>query len=430
MENKYKILFKYASRSRTQKFFVGLDNILTNLSDLNNFCILVSLDIDDYSMNNKETINRLLEYVNKYPEKIIIKFGRSKNKIDAINRDVNEIKEKFNFDILVNFSDDMEFTQHSFDEIIRNKFYQFYPDTDGNIYFNDGFVGDKFSTMSIIGRKYYDNFNYIYHPSYYSLWCDNEYTEVARRNQKILYFHENIYKHNHPANIGGFIDEQLKKTESFELTDRNNYQERLNNNFPIYNINQKNFKYGISLLICTLSERKNFLDRLLLVLNKSISNSSSSENIEILIDDRDSKTSIGEKRNSLLNLAKKEFVAFIDDDDLVSEDYVDILLNAIQDYPDCVSLNGIITTDGTDEHKFIHSIKYNEYSENKDLKEYYRPPNHLNCIKSTIAKQVSFTDKSYGEDTDWALELCNRKLIKSESTINQFIYLYQYVKNK
>ena len=46
-------------------------------------------------MNNKETINRLLEYVNKYPEKIIIKFGRSKNKIDAINRDVNEIKEKY-----------------------------------------------------------------------------------------------------------------------------------------------------------------------------------------------------------------------------------------------------------------------------------------------------------------------------------------------
>jgi hypothetical protein len=231
MENKYKILFKYASRSRTQKFFVGLDNILTNLSDLNNFCILISLDIDDYSMNNKETINRLLEYVNKYPEKIIIKFGSSKNKIDAINRDVNEIKEKFNFDILVNFSDDMEFIEHSFDEIIRGKFFMFYPDTDGNIYFNDGFTGERLSTMSIIGRKYYDKFNYIYHPSYHSLWCDNEYTEVAKRNQKLLYFHENIFKHNHPANIGGFMDEQLIKTESFSEIDRQNYEKRFNNNF-------------------------------------------------------------------------------------------------------------------------------------------------------------------------------------------------------
>jgi hypothetical protein len=231
MENKYKILFKYASRSRNTKFFTGLDNILKNLFDLENFCILISLDIDDYSMNNKETINRLLEYVNKYPEKIIIKFGSSKNKIDAINRDVNEIKEKFNFDILVNFSDDMEFIEHSFDDIIRSKFFIFYPDTDGNIYFNDGFTGERLSTMSIIGRKYYDKFNYIYHPSYHSLWCDNEYTEVAKRSEKIIYFHERIFNHNHPSNVGGFIDEQLIKTESFSDIDRQNYDKRLTNNF-------------------------------------------------------------------------------------------------------------------------------------------------------------------------------------------------------
>lgn len=229
--NKYKILFKYASRSRNFKFFSGLENIINNLGDINNFCILVSLDVDDTTMNNPETINKLTEFVKKYPEKIIIKYGYSKSKIDAINRDVNEIKEKFNFDILVNFSDDMEFIQHSFDEVIRNKFYVHYQDTDGNIYFNDGFVGDRISTMSIIGRKYYDKFNYIYHPSYHSLWCDNEYTELAKMNEKIIYFHENIYKHNHPANVGGFIDEQLVKTESFAEIDRQNYEKRLINKF-------------------------------------------------------------------------------------------------------------------------------------------------------------------------------------------------------
>jgi hypothetical protein len=430
MNQKLKILFKFASRSRNNKFFVGLDNILSNLADLENFCILASLDIDDVTMNNPTTINRLVEYVNKYPEKIIVKFGHSKNKIDAINRDVNEIKDNFNFDILVNFSDDMEFIQHSFDEIIRNKFLNHYPDTDGNIYFNDGFVGEKISTMSIIGRKYYEKFNYIYHPSYHSLWCDNEYTEVAKKNQKILYFHENIYRHNHPANIGGSMDEQLVKTESFEQVDRFNYQQRLNNNFPSDCSLKKKYNYGISLLICTLNERKNLLERLLAILNKSIYNADASENIEILIDNRDSNTSIGQKRNSLLALSKKDYVAFIDDDDLVSEDYISILLNSIQEFPDCVSLNGIITTDGTDEHKFIHSLKYKMYSENKDLKEYYRPPNHLNCIKSSIAKQVSFIHKNYGEDTDWALELMSKNILKTEKTISQVIYFYQYIKNK
>jgi len=227
----YKILFKYASRSRNEKFFDGLDNILSNLNDLNNFCILCSLDADDETMNNQQSIKRITEYVKKYPANIVIKFGKSKNKIDAINRDVNEFKERFDFDILVNFSDDMQFIVNSFDKIIRDKFYIAYPNLDGNIYFNDGFVGDAISTMSIIGRKYYDKFNYIYHPSYHSLWCDNEYTMVAKSEKKIVYFDEKIYIHNHPANIGGFIDTQLMKTESFNEIDRDNFNKRLTNNF-------------------------------------------------------------------------------------------------------------------------------------------------------------------------------------------------------
>ena len=201
------------------------------MNDLNNFCILCSLDADDETMNNQQSIKRITEYVKKYPANIVIKFGKSKNKIDAINRDVNDFKERFNFDILVNFSDDMQFIVNSFDKIIRDKFYIAYPNLDGNIYFNDGFVGDSISTMSIIGRKYYDKFNYIYHPSYHSLWCDNEYTMVAKKEKKIVYFDEKIYIHNHPANIGGFVDSQLMKTESFNEIDRENFNKRLTNNF-------------------------------------------------------------------------------------------------------------------------------------------------------------------------------------------------------
>lgn len=229
--NKYKILFKFASRSRNHKFFQGIDNIINNLADRDNFMILASLDVDDEIMNNPNTIKKITEYVQKYPNQIVVKFGTSKNKIDAINRDVNEIKEKFNFDILVNFSDDMEFIQHSFDNVIRNKFFVHFSDLDGNVHFNDGFTNDTLSTMSIIGRKYYDRFNYIYHPSYISLWCDNEYTQLAKKNNKLLYFEDRIFRHNHPSNVGGFIDEQYIKTESFSEIDRQNYEQRLNNNF-------------------------------------------------------------------------------------------------------------------------------------------------------------------------------------------------------
>jgi hypothetical protein len=231
MNQKYKILFKFASRSRRYKFFEGMNNIINMIADRENFCILVSLDSDDEIMNNKETITMLMPYIKQYPNNIIVKFGTSKNKVDAINRDVNEIKDRFNFDILVNFSDDMLFIQNSFDEVIRNKFETYYPDTDGNIFFNDGFTGDKLCTMSIIGRKYYNKFNYIYHPSYVSLWCDNEYTQVAKRDNKLMYFDEDIFRHNHPANVGGIVDAQLIKTESYAEVDRQNYEQRLKNNF-------------------------------------------------------------------------------------------------------------------------------------------------------------------------------------------------------
>lgn len=228
---KYKILFKFATRSRADKFFEGLDNILEKINDKENFMILVSADTDDVSMCNKETYERLKEYLIKYPEKIVVKFSTSESKIHAINRDVNEIKERFNFDILINFSDDMKFIVDGFDDIIRQKFSIHFPDTNGNIYFNDGFVKDAISTMSIIGRAYYDKFNYIYHPSYKSLWCDNEYTFVAKRDNKIQYFQDILYNHLHPSNIGGIVDEQLRHTESFNNIDFENFEKRKANNF-------------------------------------------------------------------------------------------------------------------------------------------------------------------------------------------------------
>jgi hypothetical protein len=176
-------------------------------------------------------LNKLSTYLNNHPNNLIIKFATSKNKIDAINRDVNEIKERFNFDILINFSDDMLWTRHGFDEVIREKFKLHFPDTNGNLHFNDGYTKERLCTMSIIGRKYYDKYNYIYHPSYISLWCDNEYTIVAKNQQKMIYFEELIFVHNHPSNVGGIVDEQLKKTESFAEVDYNNFMNRQKNNF-------------------------------------------------------------------------------------------------------------------------------------------------------------------------------------------------------
>lgn len=142
--------------------------------------------------------------------------------------------------------------------------------------------------------------------------------------------------------------------------------------------------------------------------------------------------SIGTKRNGLLETATGKYVAFVDDDDRVSSNYISLLMEGIEKDVDCCSLVGEYTVDGKNPQLFEHSIKYQEYRTNgnyaldMDIKQvkYERYPNHLNCIRASIAKQFKFPEINHGEDTDWATQIKKSGLLKTEHTIEQIIYYY------
>lgn len=160
------ILFKYPSRQRPDRFFDGLQNIIDNIVDKENYHISCTLDTDDISMNNDEVI----QMINSYPNTSIA-WGLSKSKIDAVNRSVPN-----GWDIICVMSDDMRFRTPGFDNIIR----QHMPaDLDGFLHMYDDYAKDRVCTVSILGRKYYERDRFIYHPDYYSMWCDDEATAVA-----------------------------------------------------------------------------------------------------------------------------------------------------------------------------------------------------------------------------------------------------------
>lgn len=155
--------------------------------------------------------------------------------------------------------------------------------------------------------------------------------------------------------------------------------------------------------------------------------------VEILIND-ESKLFIGQKRNKLLQQANGQYVAFVDDDDNVSVDYIYLLLNGISRGVDCCSLRGILTDDGRNPRIFEHSVRHGQYATvdpatHKGV-SYLRYPNHLNCIKASIAKQFTFAEINHGEDTDWATQIFNSGLIKTEYWIDDVIYYYEYRSNK
>lgn len=160
-----------------------------------------------------------------------------------------------------------------------------------------------------------------------------------------------------------------------------------------------------------------------------ISDSFYSKNIQILCDDNEFNN-IGEKRNRLLSKAIGEYVCFIDDDDQISSSYIDLVMKGIKENADCSSLKGIYSVDGIEDGTFEHSIKYNEWKTTTNEIKYERYPNHLNCIKASIAKQFKFPEKNFGEDHDWSKQLHESGLLKTEHYIKQPIYFYKKVTRK
>lgn len=176
---------------------------------------------------------------------------------------------------------------------------------------------------------------------------------------------------------------------------------------------------NLSILICTMQSRADKLSRLMDVLNKQTNSA-----VEILIKNDNGEMPIGRKRNLLLDEASGEYVAFVDDDDMVSNDYVTKILNAVQSKPDCCSLQGIITFQGKSPRTFIHSLQYKEWFERNNI--YYRCPNHLNAVKRSLALAVKFPESNHGEDRDFSTRLLPH--LQKEVVIPGVIYHYLYEK--
>lgn len=219
-----KLLIKFPTRGRKNKFFSTLDKYYEYCKNIDNMDFLISLDEDDNEMNNTEVLKKLSNYKN-----IKVVIGLSKSKIDAVNRDLNNYNK--HWDVVLLASDDMIPTIKGYDDIIRDNMMFNYPDTDGILFFNDGFQGNKLNTLCILGKKYYERFNYIYHPDYKSCWSDNEFMVVGNILKRQSYIDQVIIRHEHPDWGYGNIDYVHNNNIKDWHHDNNVYKIRESNNF-------------------------------------------------------------------------------------------------------------------------------------------------------------------------------------------------------
>ena len=151
--------------------------------------------------------------------------------------------------------------------------------------------------------------------------------------------------------------------------------------------------------------------------------------VEILYLTDNKENSIGFKRNLLLSLADGDYLAYIDSDDRIGPKYFQHAFTGIEQGVDACGLTGIITEDGQNPKKFVHSMRYDSWFEKDGV--YYRNNNHLNVVKSSIAKQMHFPETNQGEDHDYSKQLLASGLIKTEYwDENEVIYHYQYRSKK
>ena len=179
----------------------------------------------------------------------------------------------------------------------------------------------------------------------------------------------------------------------------------------------------LSILILSLENRKSYLDRLLTILNPQIT-----EEVEVLIELDNGESSIGKKRNSLLQKSSGQYICFVDDDDLVSYDYVSKILKAIEKNPDVVGMHLLHFNDNQLAGFTYHSLNYRTWFETRDLTlgfmRYYRNPNHLNPVKREYALNVGFPEISMGEDKVYSQNIL--RYLNKEQYIFEPIYYYMF----
>ncbi len=222
-----RILYKLTTRTRPERAYEVIRSIIDLQDNKEDFSILISIDEDD--VTKQILIDKCLadEKITSHPfDTIVLMTGESKGKIGSINRDID--KWPYEWDILVNVSDDTVFIKQGFDSLIRQKFEDF----KGVLHTPDGNRADLM-TMSIMHREYYDLDGYIYFPKYDNLWCDDEAQEVAKIRKLYKFCPVQIIEHRHWAYNKGPSDNQYYEQNQTFGKDKELFDKRKEINFGL-----------------------------------------------------------------------------------------------------------------------------------------------------------------------------------------------------
>lgn len=172
----------------------------------------------------------------------------------------------------------------------------------------------------------------------------------------------------------------------------------------------------LSILTPTIPSR----EKQVKALSRKLENQIGEFQVEHLVLSDNRKRSIGEKRQSLVDIAIGEYIAFCDDDDNVSDDYVAELLKAIETKADVITFNQKAIYNKLESE--VHFGIKNQDGQFNAGGITLRAPWHICAWNRQKVKGCVFGFSNYGEDLVWCHQA--RKRIKTGHHINKVLHTY------
>jgi hypothetical protein len=183
-----KLLIKYATRSRPDRMFAIIDSVFNNADNPKDICLLLSLDHNDTLIYNKPVLSRLEPYLKKYNIKAF--FGKRSSKIQAFNRDIEQIE---GWKYLLHLTDFTEISSKGFDTRILNNMGRYTSNYSASFESLNS-NGHHTNRIHLISKSCYESFGFIYNPK---LKANFEEEELEHRVAKNMLRIEDIKIHRY-----------------------------------------------------------------------------------------------------------------------------------------------------------------------------------------------------------------------------------------
>lgn len=270
------------------------------------------------------------------------------------------------------------------------------------------------------------------------LYCDNAILDLGRAADCIAYLGPTeddpegvLIRHNHYLNGLAPSDDQYQAVNSRAQyrVDRPAYQQWLADGLARDAAKVRGLRGVVeplwTILVPTLGQRRDLFQRLLDRLLPQVDAARGA--VKVVAYWNNGERTLPDIRQTLVETCGTEYLCFVDDDDLVSEDYVASILAALESRPDYVGFRVQCYTDGQRQGVASHSLRhgrwFEDYSQDPGL---FRDISHLNPIRASAAKQADFRLVSPGraEDRRWAFQLRKKMLLQTEVMVERVLYHY------